>query len=141
MKQNFLFGIITMLMLAAAPAQAQRVFDFYKTDTLTNQDTIIVTTAQVGGPSMLDVPYYYSVNILTDSLSGSNAGTFYLQFSNDRSGSVWYNAQTTTINGPTQQNVLYEGIVYARRMRVYFITPSGTRSTKVRVYGLCKRVY
>lgn len=141
MKKNFIaLSLLFALALLAAPAQAQRVFDFYKTDTITNQDTITVLTTQNGGPSNIDVPYYYSVNILSDSLSGATGGTVYLQVSNDRAGTVWYNAQTLTLNGATQQTALYEGILYARRMRVYIISPSGSQSTKVQVYGLCKRV-
>jgi len=142
MKQKFLFLLFFFAAILASlnTAQAQRVFDFYKTDTITDQDTITVLTTQNGGPSNIDVPYYYSVNILSDSLSGANAGTVYLQVSNDRNGTVWYNAQTLTLDGATQQTALYEGILYARRMRVYIISPAGTRSTKVQVYGICKRV-
>lgn len=140
MKQKFLFALLLGL-LAAPLVQAQKVFDITKVDTISNQDTIIVTTATSRGPVTMDIPYYYSVHILTDSLSGSNAGTAYLQVCNDRTGTNWYNVQTLTLDGATTQQVLYEGIAYARRMRVYFISPSGTRSTKVQVYGYFKKIF
>lgn len=136
MKQIILFTIIA-LCLATSTATAQRFFDISAADTLTNQDTVIQTTS----PVQLDVPYYYSIHVLADSLSGANAGTCYLQFSNHRSGSVWYNAQTLTIDGTTTSQALWEGIVYARRVRVYWISPSGTRSVALRTYAAFKRVY
>lgn len=143
MKNTFsLFGILLSLLLtmaAANRAEAQRFFDLQSatTDTLTNQDTIIYTTT----PVMVDVPYYYSIHVKADSISGANAGTAYLQFSNHRSGTVWYNAQTMTIDGTGTDEALYEGILYARRVRVYFITPSGTRKVKPSVHGVFKRLY
>lgn len=143
MKQKFLFGLLLAVFSIFAPApevQAQRYFDVSDVDTLTNQDTIIVTTANNSGPTLIDVPYYYSIHVVTDSLSGANAGTAYLQVSNDRNGSIWYNAQSLTLDGATQQSVLWEGILYARRARVYFITPSGTRSVRVQTYASFKRM-
>ena len=142
MKKTLFALLATLAFALAAPiaGTAQRFFDITKVDTLTNQDTIIVTTTTDRGPATMEQPYYYSYHILTDSLSGANAGTAYLQFSNDRLGTTWYNAQTLTIDGATQQSVLWEGICYARRARVYFITPSGTRSTRVQLYSFWKRI-
>lgn len=96
---------------------------------LTNQDTNIVTLLNSNKGKSGN--WTYSVMIVSDSISGSNAGTVYLQVSND--GYTWYNAQTLTLDGATQQKTLYEGVLYAVRMRVYQITPSGTRVTAVRV--------
>lgn len=130
---------LSLLCFTSATAQAQRFFDLQSAtaDTLVNQDTVIYTTT----PVMVDVPYYYSIHVKADSLSGANAGFAYLQFSNHRTGSVWYTAQTLTIDGSGSDEALYEGILYARRVRVYFITPSGTRRVKPHVHGVFKRCY
>lgn len=134
--------LLLLLALAlgfAQAASAQRFFDIIKTgtDTLTNQDTVIFTTT----PVMVDVPYYYSVHVIADSVSGANAGFAYLQVCNDRTGTNWYTIQTLTIDGTGSDAALYEGILYARRIRVYFITPSGTRKVKAQTYAVFKRLY
>ena len=133
-----------LLFLAAAAASAQRYFDVQSptADTLVNQDTVIYTTATSGGPSNIDVPYYYSIHVKADSLSGANAGFAYLQFSDQRGTSPthWYTAQTLTIDGSGTDEAYWSGIAYARKVRVYFITPSGTRRVKPHVYASFKRV-
>lgn len=117
--------MLALALCAAPEAQAQRYFDLISPagDTLVNQDTIIYATS----PVLIDVPYYYSIYAAADSLSGANAGFAYLQVSNDRTGTNWHTVQTLTIDGATRSAALWEGILYARRIRVYFITPSGTR--------------
>lgn len=125
--------------MAIAPLAAQkRVVSIQNTgETLTNQDTAIYTTS----PSLLDVPYYYSIHVQSDSLTGANAGFAYLQVSNKTAGDVWYTTQTMTIDGTGTDEALWEGILYASRVRVYFITPSGTRTIRAKVFGTLKRVY
>ena len=126
MKHIFSLLLLALALLAAPErAEAQRFFDLISpaSDTLVNQDTIIYTTS----PALIDVPYYYSIYVAADSLSGANAGTAYLQVCNDRTGTNWYNAETLTIDGTTRSSALWQGILYARRARIYFITPSGTR--------------
>lgn len=126
-----------MLCCLSVAASAQRFFDLQSsTDTLVNQDTIIYTTT----PASIDVPYYYSIHVQADSVSGANAGTCYLQITNKRNASVWYNLQSMTIDGTGTDEALWEGILYARRIRVYFITPSGTRRVAPHVYGSFKRL-
>lgn len=140
MKQTILFFLFAFCL--AFTATAQRYFDLIAptADTLVNQDTAIYTTATSGGPTIIDVPYHYSVHVKADSVSGANAGFCYLQVSNHRSGSVWYTVQTMTIDGTGTDEALWEGTLYARRMRIYFITPSGTRRVKPHVYASFKRV-
>lgn len=133
MKKSILFSLL--LCIVAFSASAQRYFDLIKADTLTNQDTLIFTTS----PVLIDVPYYYSIHVACDSLSGATAGTAYLQVCNDRTGTNWYSVQSLTIDG-TLSEALWEGILYARRVRLYFITPSGTRSVQARAYGSFKRI-
>lgn len=131
---------LALMLLLAFTADAQRFFDIQKIDTLTNRDTIILTTTQKGGPLNLDVNYDYSIHIKTDSISGANDGVAYLQFSNDRTGSVWYTAQTLTMDGTTTDEALWEGTVKARRVRIYCITPNTTtRKIRVQCYASFKR--
>lgn len=137
-----LFSTLALTLLLAFSAEAQRFFDIQKVDTLTNRDTIILTTTQKGGPLNLDVTYDYSIHIRADSISGANDGVAYLQFSNDRTGSVWYTAQTLVMDGAVADEALWEGTVKARRVRVYCITPNATtRKIRVQCYGSFKRSY
>lgn len=142
MKKAFILAVVALLSVDSV--SAQRYFDVQiTTDTLTNQDTLEVNTTKNGGPAQLDVPYYYSIHVKADSLSGANAGFAYLQFSDQRgtSPTQWYTAQTMTIDGTGTDEAYWTGICYARRVRIYFITPSGTRSVKPHVYASFKRAY
>lgn len=131
--KKLLFSISIFCALCAfAPqdAHAQRFFEEVSdVDSLVNQDTVILNFAYT-----FKRPFYYSIQIQADSISGANAGTAYLQFSNEASASPtrWNTAQTLTIDGTTTSTALWEGMLYARRARIYFISPSGTR--KVRLY-------
>lgn len=140
-----IFSCLSIIMLSAVALSAQRYFDVQiTTDTLVNQDTLIVNmnTTKNGGPANLDVPYYYSIHVKADSISGSNAGFAYLQFSDQRgtSPTQWYTAQTLTIDGTGTDEAYWSGIAYARKVRIYFITPSGTRRVKPHVYASFKRL-
>src|SRR5690606_17130272 len=112
MKNRYSLGFLFVMLLslvATQRADAQRFFDLQSAtaDTLVNQDTVIYTTS----PVMVDVPYYYSIHVKADSISGANAGFAYLQVSNHRTGSVWYTTQTLTIDGSGSDEALYEGIL------------------------------
>lgn len=121
MKNIILF--LLFFFAFAASATAQRTFEeYHKTDSLVNQDTVIqLMTWQFKNP------FYYSIQIQADSISGANAGTALLQFSNQSTPTRWVTAQTLTIDGTGSDSAIYEGILYARRVRLYFISPSGTR--------------
>lgn len=139
-----LFLLLCFLGAVAASASAQRFFDVYDVnDTLTDQDEIIYQTNHNGGPLLIDVPYYFSVQVEADSLSGANAGTIVLEFTNDRTATKWYTMSAypeLTIDGTTTSKTAWEGIVYARRVRIRAYTPSGTRTVGLRVYGSFKRM-
>ena len=139
MKSTFL--TLSLMLMLAFTATAQRFFDIQSSgDTLVNRDTIIYLTTHNGGPLNIDVPYEYSVHVKTDSISGANDAVVYLQFSNHRSGSVWYTAQTLTSDGTGSDEALWEGTMKARRMRIYCITPNATaRRIKVHCYAIFKR--
>lgn len=133
-----LFALLLLVFVAFQEATAQKYFDIIALgDTLTNQTTKTYTTS----PVLIDVPYYYSIHIAADSISGSNAGTAKLQVCNDRTGTNWYTVQTLTIDGTGTDEALWEGTLYARRVRIYYDMPSGTRKVRARVYGAFKRLY
>lgn len=138
--KNLLFRLLLFgFLFAAAPvAQAQKYLDInVANDTLSNQVTKNYTTT----PALIDVPYYYSIHVAADSISGANAGTVRLQVSNDRLGTTWYTVQTMTVDGTGTDEALWEGLLYARRFRVQYEMPSGTRKVRARVYASLKRVY
>lgn len=118
-----IFCILLFFAALAFPATAQRNFEPYNdTDVLTNQDTVTDLF-----PYLFKRPYYYSVQVQSDSVSGANAGTCTLEVSNENTPTKWSVLQTMTINDAGSDTALWEGIIYARRMRVRWITPSGTR--------------
>lgn len=134
-----LFSIIAAFLIGSAnTATAQRYFEEVSdVDSLVNQDTVILNFAYT-----FKRPFYYSVQIQADSVSGANAGTAYLQFSNDKatSNTKWHTAQTMTIDGTGSDYALYEGILYARRARLYFISPSGTRRVNLYTFASFKQL-
>jgi len=133
----FLFSA-AFLLGSAIEATAQRYFEEVSdVDSLVNQDTVILNFAYT-----FKRPFYYSVQIQADSVSGANAGTAYLQFSNDKatSNTKWHTAQTMTIDGTGSDYALYEGILYARRARLYFISPSGTRRVNLYTFASFKQL-
>jgi len=139
MKNLILFSafIAFFLLAGAQNAQAQRNYEDYNfgVDTLRNQDTIIQEFQ-----FLFKRPFFYSVQIQADSISGANQGFAYLEVSNDPQsvGRRWHRTQTLTIDGPGTDAALYEGVVYARRMRVYYISPSGTRRVAVKTNATFK---
>lgn len=127
-----IFTLLAPLLFVPAQADAQRQFEeVSRMDSLVNQDTVIQEFSYT-----FKRPYLYSVQIQADSVSGANAGTCYLQVSNDKAttGTKWHTVQTLTIDGTTSSVALWEGTLYARRARVYYISPAGTR--KVYLYTL-----
>jgi len=140
MKNKISFFAVTLIaMLLAFQAEAQRFFDINRTgtDTLATSTTINIAT----NPVLIDVPYYYSIHVIADSLSGANQGVVKLQVSNDRTGTNWFDVPNAslTVDGPGQDVALWEGLLYARRIRVNCTSPTGTRKTKLQVYGSFKR--
>lgn len=135
MKKFIIFSFLTFLLalfLAPSVSQAQRPFEeISDVDSLVNQDTVILNLNYT-----FKKPYYFSVAIQADSISGANAGTCYLQFTNDKTVNTtrWHTAQTLTIDGAGTSSAIWEGIIYARRARLYFISPSGTRRTDIYTY-------
>lgn len=127
--------IFTFLLFLLPGAQAQDYLQVRDSTVLTNQDTQI--TNLVTSSQGLRYSWRYSVHIQSDSLSGATAGTVYLQGTND--GVVWHTLQTLTLDGAAQQNQVWNGDLYARRLRVYAITPSGSKTIRYRAKAFLRK--
>jgi hypothetical protein len=101
-------------------------------DTLTNADTLTYTF-----PSVLSKDWEYNIQYVTDSLSGATAGTIKLWVSNDPDNEVWYQKETVTMNGATQQNGLWTGTFAYPKMKIVAIS-TGTMTSKVRFWWVIK---
>jgi len=137
MKYRFL--LLSLLFFGLSVVAQAQAYLFVKDSThLVNQDTQIVnllTLSQGRGQF-----WGYSVSVRADSISGANAGTIYLQQTND--GNYWTTVgSTVTIDGnaASYDELTWEGTLYARRLRVYTITPAGTRNVKVVVRATLKK--
>lgn len=145
MKQTiFLFFFAAFAaILPTSEVSAQSWVGVSDSTRLTNADTNIVylLTDSRGKTGI----WSYSVHIVSDSISGATAGTCVLQTSNN--GIYWRTAanlytetaQTLTLNGAAQQLANWEGVLYARRIRVYQIT-SGTQVTSVRIKAFMRKI-
>ena len=145
MKQAiFLFFFAAFAaMLPTADVSAQTWVQVSDSTRMTNADTNVVymLTDSRGKQGL----WAYSVHVVSDSISGATGGTLVLQTSNN--GTYWRTAQniytetaqTLTLNGATQQTALWEGVLYARRLRIYCIT-SGTQVTSVRIKAFMRKI-
>lgn len=142
-KLLYLFLLLSLPCLSFGQIEAKHSYYYSATvDTLGASDTLIIEFEHTGGQQIdFEQTYDYNWIITADSLSGANDGTVYLQTSNSAYGGtdVWYNAGTTTIDGTTTQTINYTGTLLARRLRVYFLTPSGAKSIRINAQGLAKR--
>jgi hypothetical protein len=131
----FLPLLLVLIIAGAAQAQGPRFRTFANTEVLTNQDTAIydITSGDFKWAAT------YAVTVLTDSLTGANAGTVYLEYCDDPTGTYWVrDASSLTIDGAAQQTIRWNGTLTARRIRLYAITPSGSRTTRIRCYASIK---
>jgi hypothetical protein len=135
MKHLLLFLLLLFAATATVSAQGPRFRAFANTEVLTNQDTAIydITSGDFKWAAT------YGITVVTDSLTGANAGTVYLEYCDDPTGTYWVrDASSLTIDGAATQTIRWTGTLTARRLRVYFITPSGSRTTRVRCYASIK---
>jgi hypothetical protein len=130
MKHKIFIVLLLALIGSFSPPDlsAQAILTYSHGDTLSARDTVILYP--ISAAKFKSKNWNYSVHVRADSLSGANAGTVYLQFSND--GTLWWNHPTSiTIDGPAASFDEYgwDGILYAQRMRIYAITPDATART------------
>lgn len=137
--------ILSFLILCAFAFQSNAQVQYrqgFMRDTLTNAETAylypddaataaIASDCKEGGALELV--------IVSDSLSGSTAGTAILQYCYDDDCTYTYDATTLTLNGATQQVSRTEDTDFnARKFRIK-MTTTGTQSTYVRAYYVWKR--
>lgn len=140
MKQ--IFNVILLCLVAlGVNAQTQYRQGFMR-DTMTNADTSYLYPADAATAALatnfreLGV---LAVTIVSDSLSGSTAGTATLQYCYDADCNYTYDAATLTLNGAATQVSRTEDTDFdALKFRIKIIT-SGTSSTYVRSYYSWKR--
>ena len=145
---KYLIFILAFCFPAIIFAQAKEAkmlyYEVIGNDTLGTSTTVIKEFEnRYGFDNDFNDLYEYSWIVVADSVSGANAGTISLQFSNDRdttTSPIWYTSTTSTIDGNVQQLFSYEGTIKARRTRLLITSPSGTRVTRVRTYGIAKRI-
>lgn len=130
-----LFFILGLLFFMLPDGGAQDYLLVRDSTILTNQDTHINNLITLSAATK--APWMYSVHIVSDSLTGSTAGTVTLQGTND--GVVWYTISSLTLDGAAQQSQVWTGTLYARRLRVYAITPSGSKTIRYRVKAILKK--
>lgn len=136
-KLFFVFVAFLFCLTLSAQDRLTDNTEFYEftVDTANDAESIYFTY-----PNMLDGLYYYSWQIVADSLSGTTVGTCYLQESNTRAGTAYesLSGKTLTIDG-VQSSTVLTGTVYGARQRLK-CTTSGTQSTKISVYLAFKKI-
>ena len=137
--------ILSLFILCAVAFQSNAQVQYregYMIDTLTNAETAYLypgdaLTAAIAG----DFKEWGALElvIISDSLSGSTAGTAVLQYCYDDACTYTYDATTLTLNGAAQQVSRTEDTEFnARKFRIKMVT-TGTQSTYVRVAYTWKR--
>jgi len=144
---KYLISLLFLLTTLVTKAQVQ-YREGYDIDTLDNTETIYL---RPGGTSAATSPATdalatdfkefgaLEVNIWTDSLSGSNAGTVILQGCYDDACVVTYDIASLTLNGAAQQVSRTEDSEFSFRKFRVKCTGTGTMSTKIRVGYVWKR--
>lgn len=114
----------------------------YMIDTLTNAETAYLYPGDAVSAALagdFKEGGALELVIVSDSLSGSTAGTATLQYCYDDACTYTYDATSLTLNGAAQQISRTEDTDFnARKFRVKFVT-TGTQSTHVRVAYVWKR--
>jgi len=96
-------------------------------DTLVNTETATIEFGTDRNAGDWPLGWTYSINFTQDSISGVNNGTASLQVSNsapDEASPVWITIDSDALDG-TSDAAIYEGVLYARRIRLT-IAKTGT---------------
>lgn len=134
-----LIFIIAILFTFAAYSQDVIRYELATDDTLTNTDTLSAVY-----PGIISGLYYYSVQVVADSVSGAANGTVYLQQGNHTTPEKW-----TTISGKTMTlgtgNVvtfqdIFEGTTpfLGTKLRIY-VLQTGTGVDAFNAYLVLKK--
>jgi len=102
----------------------------FEADTATDAETLTFTF-----PGLIHDLYYYSWQVVADSLTGATAGTAYLQETLYPSDSVFTNlsGKTLTIDGAGQSATFFTGTCYGGRQQVQVVT-TGTQTLRIRIW-------
>ena len=138
--KKLLFFMLIAIFTINMQAQNYDSYQLIDSDTLTNADTIIGTY-----PLVISQDYYYSVQVVCDSLTGNPNGTAYLQQSNDDGSTPekWTNVsgKTLTLNGTGTYSTIWEGGTtpfLGVKLRVY-ILGAGTATVDCNAWLVIKR--
>lgn len=130
--KNVLFCFLILLAGLSLQAQNTRVDNnintncYHDNDTLTNAGTVTQTYSQA-----LTYPYNYQINVVSDSLSGSTAGTMTI-YNKAYGQTEWVPVGSTlTINGGLTYTAI-TGNVLSGSLKCVTVG-SGTQSTRVAV--------
>lgn len=138
-----IFGLLTLLLVSITPGcdlfnntpeegEGVAALDFSAPraqliqagpETMTNADTITVELGTFYSPIEYEIAY------VADSLSGSTAGTQYLEWDADGDGANFVRRETMVINGVTTRGV-ETGTIVGGTLRLRTIT-TGTQSTRL----------
>ena len=145
---KILLGLAAIILITAAPVQSQTVTKlvkdsdieiWYVNDTITNTET---GSYEFGG--LLEYKgWSYSVQLVGDSISGTDSCVVYLQESNayESSGAVWstISSGTQEIDGAGQTTKVWSGSAWnSARMRLY-VDGDGTAATRIRAWVCFKK--
>jgi len=139
---RYILSLFILFAFAIQMSAQVQYREWAMVDTLTNAETAYLypgdaATAAAAGD--FKEAGALEVVIVSDSLSGSTAGTAILQYCYDDACTYTYDATTLTLNGATQQISRTEDADFnARKFRVK-LTTTGTQSTHVRVAYVWKR--
>lgn len=127
MKRLFLIGLFAVITVIAS---AQNSFNMYKSDVLTNADTIIY---EIDFKGLLNERYSMATSIVADSISGTNrVAAAVLQICLSPTVADWHTVRTYTITkSATQLKSFQTDTIQAVRVRWYFLS-SGTQVTNVK---------
>lgn len=135
--KSFFTALLAMIVMAfAVPASAQ--YYGYIQDTVTNSTAITLypggTTsagaASAAAAKSLLVNGNLDIIIYADSLSGSTAGTAYIEVANVANPNLWYPVQSYTVNG-VQTTAHFEDTDFSNSKWRLRVTGGGTQSTKI----------
>jgi len=109
-------------------------------DTLVNTETATIEFGTDRNAGDWPLGWTYSINFTQDSISGVNNGTASLQVSNDlpsEASPTWITIDSDVLDGTTDEGI-YEGVLYARRIRL-IIAKTGTGRGVYKYWGSFKK--
>jgi hypothetical protein len=133
--------LLFTILFSFGMVQSQDVirYQLATNDTLEDADTLSAVY-----PGIISGLYYYSVQVVADSVDGTPAGTINLQQGNHTTPEKWTNVGTAITLGTgavLTQNKLYESTTpfLGSKLRIY-VLHSGTGKDAINAYLVLKKV-